>query len=264
MYICKLILVLIDVAWFFYAYAGVLISFLRLFSKAVFSQDAVGLRKSAYLYFSVGILFMFICIVLYNVAHKLPVMKYYSELKVLAVTEDEEVQGPLTGSVWRATLWEIVGRVKWYGFGIILIYIVTLAIFPGYITEDVSSQLLKDWYPILLITCYNVFDLVGKSLTAVYLLENAKIAVGSCIVRLVFFPLFLGCLHGPKFFRTEIPVTILTALLGLTNGYLTSVLMILSPKVVKLQHSEAAGTVMVLFLVFGLAIGSVVAWFWVI
>ncbi|XP_054823130.1 equilibrative nucleotide transporter 1 [Prosopis cineraria] len=246
------------------AASGVLISFLRIFTKAVYSQDAIGLQKSANLYFSVGIVVMFICTVLYNVAHKLPVMKYYSELKVLAVTEDSEVQGPLTGSVWRATLWDIVGRVKWYGFGMLLIYIVTLAIFPGYITEDVSSQLLKDWYPILLITCYNVFDLVGKSLTAVYLLGNPKIAVGSCIARLLFFPLFLVCLHGPKFFRTEIPVTILTGLLGLTNGYLTSVLMILAPKVVKLQHAEAAGTVMVLFLVVGLASGSVLAWFWVI
>ncbi|XP_028794852.1 equilibrative nucleotide transporter 1 [Neltuma alba] len=246
------------------AASGVLISFLRIFTKAVYSQDAAGLRKSANLYFSVAIVVMFICTVLYNVAHKLPVMRYYNELKVLAVTEDEEVQGPLTSSVWRATLWDIVGRVKWYGFGILLVYIVTLAIFPGYITEDVSSRLLKNWYPILLITCYNVFDLVGKSLTAVYLLENPKIAVGSCIARLIFFPLFLMCLHGPKIFRTEIPVTILTGLLGLTNGYLTSVLMILAPNVVKLQHAEAAGTVMVLFLVVGLAAGSVVAWFWVI
>lgn len=243
---------------------GVLISFLRIFTKAVYSQDASGLRKSANLYFSVAIVVMFICMVFYNVAHRLPVMKYYGELKVLAITEDEEVQGPLTGSVWRSTLWDIVGRVKWYGFGIVLIYIVTLAIFPGYITEDVHSQILKDWYPILLITGFNVFDLVGKSLTPVYLLENAKIAVGGCIARLLFFPLFLGCLHGPKFFRTEIPVTILTCLLGLTNGYLTSVLMILAPRIVKLQHAETAGTVMVLFLIVGLAAGSVLAWFWVV
>ncbi|XLS50080.1 hypothetical protein HN51_010757 [Arachis hypogaea] len=69
---------------------------------------------------------------------------------------------------------------------------------------------------------------------------------------------------NPKFFRTEIPVTILTSLLGLTNGYLTSVLMILAPKMVKLQHAETAGIVSVLFLVIGLAAGSVIAWFWVI
>lgn len=246
------------------AASGVLVSFLRIFTKAVFSQDAQGLRRSAILYFSVSIVVMAVCIVFYNVAHRLPVIKYYRNLKAQAVNEEKEEKGSLTAAVWGATLWDILGRVKWYGFGILLIYVVTLSIFPGYITEDVHSKVLKDWYPILLIAGYNVFDLVGKSLTAVYLLENAKIAIGACIARLLFYPLFLVCLHGPEFFRTEIPVTVLTCLLGLTNGYLTSVLMILAPKAVQLQHAETAGIVIVLFLVVGLAIGSIVAWFWVI
>ncbi|KAF4366108.1 hypothetical protein F8388_014826 [Cannabis sativa] len=244
--------------------SGVLVSFLRIFTKAVFPQDAVGLRKSANLYFAVSVVVMVICIVLYNVALRLPVMKYYRELKIQAMNEEEEEKGPLTGAVWRSTLWEIVCRIKWYGLGIILIYIVTLAIFPGYITEDVHSALLKDWYSIVLITGYNIFDLIGKCLTPLYLLQNTKVAVGGTVVRLLFFPLFYGCIHGPKFLRTEVPVTILTCLLGLTNGYLTSVLMILAPKVVPLQHSETAGIVSVLFLVFGMAAGSVVSWFWVI
>ncbi|MBA0620945.1 hypothetical protein Godav_006610 [Gossypium davidsonii] len=244
--------------------SGVLVSMLRILTKAVFAQDGDGLRKSAYLYFFTSIVFMVICIVLYNVAHKLPIMQYYEELKAEAVKEEKAEKGPMTGPVWRATLWNIVGTVKWYGFGIVLIYVVTLSIFPGYITEDVHSLVLKDWYPVLLITGYNVFDLVGKSLTAVYLLENAKVAISACVVRLLFFPLFLGCLHGPQLFRTEFPVSLLTCLLGLTNGYLTSVLMIMAPKSVQIQHAETSGIVMVLFLVVGLASGSVIAWFWVI
>ncbi|KAE8663844.1 Equilibrative nucleotide transporter 1 [Hibiscus syriacus] len=244
--------------------SGVLVSLLRLLTKAVFPQDADGLRKSAYLYFFTSIVFMVICIVLYNVAHRLPIMKYYEELKTEAVKEENVEKGPITGPVWRATLWNIVGTVKWYGFGVVLIYLVTLAIFPGYITEDVHSLILKDWYPVLLIMCFNVFDLVGKSLTAVYLLENAKVVIYACVVRLLFFPIFIGCLHGPRFFRTEIPISLLTCLLGLTNGYLTSVLMIMAPKTVQIQHAETSGIVMVLFLVVGLASGSVIAWFWVI
>lgn len=244
--------------------AGVLVSVLRVITKAAYAQDAHGLRKSANLYFAVSIVVMALCVVLYNVAHRLPVIQYYNDLKIQAVNEDKEEKGLLTGGRWRSTLWEVVWSVQWYGIGIVLIYVVTLSIFPGYITEDVHSETLKDWYSIILIAGYNVFDLVGKSLTAVYLLKNAKVAIGGCFARLLFYPLFLGCLHGPKFFRTEIPVTILTCLLGLTNGYLTSVLMILSPKVVPLQHAETAGIVMVLFLVVGLAAGSIVAWFWVV
>ncbi|KAL5759795.1 hypothetical protein ACOSP7_018304 [Xanthoceras sorbifolium] len=244
--------------------SGVLVSVLRLLTKAVYPQDAHGLRRSANLYFAVSIVVMAICIVLYNVAHRLPVIKYHQDLKIQAVNEEKEVNGSLTGAVWRSNVWHVVGQVKWYGFGILLVYIVTLSIFPGYITEDVYSPVLKDWYGILLITGYNVFDLIGKSLTAVYLLENEKVAIGGSVLRLLFLPLFWGCLHGPKLFRTEIPVTILTCLLGLTNGYLTSVLLMLGPKVVQLQHAETAGIVIVLFIVIGLAGGSIVAWFWVI
>ncbi|WCJ38410.1 equilibrative nucleotide transporter 1 [Euphorbia peplus] len=244
--------------------SGVLVSFLRIVTKAVFTQDEAGLRRSATLYFVVSIVVMAICIVFYNVAHHLPVIKYYTDLKSQAVNEETKEKGPLTGAQWRSTLLEIVGSVKWHGIGILVIYTVTLSIFPGYITEDVHSETLKDWYAIILIAGFNIFDLVGKSLTSVYLIENAKVAIGGSFARLIFFPLFLVCLHGPEFFRTEIPVTILTCLLGLTNGYFTSVLMISAPKVVPIQHAETAGIVIVLFLVVGLAIGSIVAWFWVI
>ncbi|KAG7589635.1 MFS transporter superfamily [Arabidopsis suecica] len=245
--------------------SGVLVSLLRILTKAVYPQDPDGLRKSANLYFAVGIVVMVICAVLYNVAHKLPVIKFHEARKnEELIREKSDGKGSLTGLAWRKTLWDIVMKVKSHGFGIILIYMVTLSIFPGYITEDVHSELLKDWYPVLLIAAYNVFDLVGKCLTAVFMLEDEKIAVGGCIARLLFYPLFWGCLHGPMFLRTEIPVTILTCLLGLTNGYLTSVLMILAPKSVPLKHSETAGIVTVMFLVVGLAFGSVIAWFWVI
>lgn len=244
--------------------SGVLVCLLRLLTKAIYPQDAHGLRKSANLYFMVSIAVMIICIVMYNVVHKLPVIKYYNDLKLQAVDEEKEDNRASTSVLWGSTLWDIVGTVKWYGYGIVAIYVMTLCIFPGYITEDVHSYILNDWYPILLITGYNLFDLVGKSLTAIYMLENAKVAIGASFARLLFLPLFYGCLHGPQFFRTEIPVTVLTCLLGLTNGYLTSVLMILGTKTVLLQHAETAGIVLVIFLVTGLFIGSVVSWFWVI
>jgi len=251
-----------NVTMFTFFTTGVLISILRIFTKAVYSQDEVGLRKSANLYFIVSIIVMVICIFLHNIAHRLPVIKHYNNLKFQAVNNEKEEKGTILLS--RSTLWDIVGTVKWYGLAIGIIYVVTLAIFPGYITEDVHSQLLKDWYPIILISGYNVFDLIGKMVTSFYAVENCKVTIGASFARLLFFPVCFAFLHGPMFLRTEIPITVMTCLLGLTNGYLTSCLMIVAPKTVPLRHSEMAGTVLVLFLVIGLTIGSVVSWFWVI
>ncbi|PKU76194.1 Equilibrative nucleotide transporter 1 [Dendrobium catenatum] len=198
-------------------------------------------------------------------AEKLPVVQYYKNIKLQAIKEERDFKMlTLTGSAWRSTLYNIFGRIKWYGFGLFLMYVVTLSIFPGFITEDVHSEVLKDWYPIILIAGYNIFDLVGKALSGAYLLRNASVAVGACAARLLFYPLFFGCLHGPQFFRKEVPVTILTCLLGLTNGYFTAVVLILAPKAVPIQLAETAGIVMVLFLIVGLTVGSVVSWFWIV
>ncbi|KAH7683411.1 Equilibrative nucleoside transporter protein [Dioscorea alata] len=246
------------------AASGVLVSAMRIVTKAIFPQDAHGLRNSANVYFGVSIAIMIICIICYNIADRLPIVKHYKDIKLQAQKEEINEKGLLSGKAWRSTLWDIIRRMKWFGIGIFLIYVVTLSIFPGYITEDVHSEVLKDWYPIILITGYNVFDLLGKTLPAVYLLENVNVAFAGSAARLLFYPLFLGCLHGPHFFRTEIPVTVLTCLLGLTNGYFTAILMILAPKSVPIQHAETSGIVIVVFLVLGLAVGSVVSWFWVI
>lgn len=145
-----------------------------------------------------------------------------------------------------------------------MIYVVTLSIFPGFIAENLESKLLRDWYPILLITIYNIADLLGKSLTAIYLLNSIKIASWACIARLMFYPLFTACLHGPKWLKTEVPVVTVTFMLGLTNGYLTSVFMILTPKSVPVSEAEISAIVMVVFLGLGLVAGSVLGWFWVI
>lgn len=164
----------------------------------------------------------------------------------------------------RPKFWSVAGKIRWPAFGVFIIYLVTLSIFPGFIADDLESRLLQDWYPILLITMYNVADLVGKSLTALYLLNSIRMATWACIGRLLFYPLFTACLHGPKWLKTEVPLVILTFMLGLTNGYLTSVVMILAPKSVPVSEAEVSAIVMVVFLGIGLVAGSVLGWFWII
>ena len=84
------------------------------------------------------------------------------------------------------------------------------------------------------------------------------------MARLLFYPLFTACLHGPKWFRSEEFVVLLTFMLGFTNGYLTSVIMILAPKLVPPLEAETVAIVMALFLGIGLVSGSVLGWFWII
>lgn len=145
-----------------------------------------------------------------------------------------------------------------------MIYTVTLSIFPGFLAENIKSDVMKDWYPIALIATYNLSDFVGKSLTGVYVMEGVGKAAWWCMARLVLYPMFIGCFRGPEWLRTEAPVVVLTVVLGLSNGYLTSVLMILAPKTVAEAEAEVAAIVMAVSLAMGLVSGSLIGWFWII
>ncbi|KAK9102015.1 hypothetical protein Sjap_019269 [Stephania japonica] len=255
------------------ASSGVLVCIFRIITKASLPRTPQGLRASIHLYFAVGTFIMLVCIICCNIVDKLLVVQHYKQKAVPGThishfpdylpsspTMPSHVNEPMKGPKF----WHVAKEIRSAALGILTIYTVTLSIFPGFITDDVESNLLQDWYPILLITMYNVSDLVGKSLPAIYAMKSIGKASWASMARLLFYPLFTACLHGPKWLRTEVPVVFLTAALGLTNGYFTSVLMMLAPKSVPAAEAETAGIVMAMFLCVGLVAGSVLGWFWII
>ncbi|CAH9089502.1 unnamed protein product [Cuscuta epithymum] len=235
------------------ASSGVFISALRVITKASLPQTPQGLKTSAHFYFIVSTAILVGCIACSNLLHKLPVMqKHYRLLQV------DQKSSP------KPRFWNVARAIRWPAFGIFMIYTVTLSIFPGFLAENIHSEMLQDWYPILLISVYNISDFLGKSMTGIYVVESIGKATWGCVGRVLMYPLFSLCLHGPNWLKTETPIIFLTITLGVTNGYFTSVLMILSPKSVPLSESEIAAIVMAVFLGIGLVSGSVLGWIWII
>ncbi|KMZ59009.1 Equilibrative nucleoside transporter 1 [Zostera marina] len=247
------------------AASGVIISMLRIITKSIYPQNAYGLRKSANLYFVVSMAVSIICIFCYNLSHKIPIIRYYNEFnkKAIEIERAQKITSPAHSSAsnWRSTLWKILHHVKFCGFGIFLVYTISLSIFLNLISEEPSSHYLKDWYSIIVITAYNLFDLVGRALPAIYTIQNQKIAVGASVARLLFFPVYLGFIHGPMFLRSEVSMIALSSAVGLSNGYLTSIIMMLATQSIDIQHAEMAGIAMIFFLSFGLLGGSTASWF---
>ncbi|KAF5776963.1 putative equilibrative nucleoside transporter, MFS transporter superfamily [Helianthus annuus] len=195
-----------------------------------------------------------LCIICTNVLHKLPVIRFYRS--------NRKHIDPIQPMSTQSNFWQVVKKIRYLVIAVFAIYLVSLSIFPGYLSENVASTYFKDWYPILLITTFNVGDFVGKCLTAVYVPRGSKLVVWWCMSRLLFYPLFVGCVYGPKWMHSEGPVMSLTMMLGVSNGYLTSVLMILAPKLVPVEESEVVGIAMQTFLVVGLVVGSALGWLW--
>ncbi|KAL9223980.1 hypothetical protein vseg_000058 [Gypsophila vaccaria] len=241
------------------ASSGVLVSILRVITKASLPQNQQGLKTSTHFYFIVSAIILLLCMFCSNLLLTLPIIQnHYNH---------QNHQKSFTPITTRPKLHSTSRKILGPALGILSIYIVTLSIFPGFISDDKhESRVLRDWYPILLIVVYDISDLVGKSSTALFIPSSNDIGkvTWACLGRVLFYPAYSACLHGPKWLETEIPMIILTFLLGISNGYLTSALMMLAPKSVTVMEAETVAIVMAVSLGLGLVGGSVLGWLWII
>ncbi|KAK3125355.1 hypothetical protein QOZ80_7BG0603790 [Eleusine coracana subsp. coracana] len=162
------------------AAAGAITSVLRFITKGAFSGSHDGLRKGAMVFCLIACLFLLTCVLLYAfVFPKLPIVKFYRSKAALegslTVTADLAAGG---GGVqgYKRTLPEedyafperMSGKQillqNWdYALDVFLIYVLSLAIVPGFVAEDTGSHSLGSWYALVLIASFNVLDLVGST-----------------------------------------------------------------------------------------------------
>ncbi|XP_063884081.1 equilibrative nucleoside transporter 4-like [Scylla paramamosain] len=157
--------------------------------------------------------------------------------------------------------WRVSRSVWQYMLAIALAYFVTLCLYPGIVTE-VASFRLGSWMPVVMMATFNLFDFIGKVLASVPYDWTRRQLVGGSVARILLVPLLMLC-AGPRvapFVPGEATPLLLTALLGLTNGVLGSVPMILAPTKVPDDHRELTGNIMTLSYYVGLTLGASVAY----
>jgi equilibrative nucleoside transporter 1/2/3 len=161
------------------------------------------------------------------------------------------------------TYLEVAYEVRIVAIALVFIYLITLAIFPGVLAEDVSSVSLKTWYPVILMFIFNLFDCAGKWLPILPKLQlnNASAIATLAACRVIFIPAFhVAAIKGVGGVITGF----LAASLGLSNGYLTASAMILGPKIVESRAAALCGNIMVLSLIAGLCIGAACGFLWLL
>ncbi|KAK3891418.1 hypothetical protein Pcinc_004717 [Petrolisthes cinctipes] len=155
-----------------------------------------------------------------------------------------------------------VGRNVWqYMLSIALAYFVTLCLYPGIETEVVSCY-LHSWMPVVMMAIFNLFDFIGKILASVPYDWTRRQLVGGSVARVLLVPLMMLC-AAPRqspIVPGEMTPFLLSGLLGLTNGVLGSVPMILAPTKVQDEHRELTGNIMTLSYYVGLTLGASVAY----
>ncbi|KAK1326161.1 Equilibrative nucleotide transporter 3 [Acorus calamus] len=258
------------------AASGVLTSALRLITKAAFENSKDGLRKGAMMFFGISTFFELLCVLLYAyIFPKLPIVKYY---RTKAASEGSTtVSADLAAGGLQAQLnkdeedpkhqerlsnMQLFRQNIDYALDMFLIYVLTLSIFPGFLSEDTGSHGLGSWYALVLISMYNVFDLIGRYIP---LIKSLKITSRKCLTMSILSRfLLIPAFYFTAKYGDQGWMIMLTSFLGLSNGYLTVCVLTEAPKGYKGPEQNALGNLLVLCLLIGIFAGVTLDWLWLI
>lgn len=256
------------------AASGTATSALRLITKAVFESSKEGLRKGALLFFGICTVSVLLCVVLYALVFpRLQIVKFY-RLKAAAegskTVAADLAAGGITlslnendrGDPQRLNNKELLKQNLDYAFDMFTIYVLTLSIFPGFLSEDTGKHQLGSWYALVLIAMFNVGDLIGRYIPLIETikLESRRWLTVASLSRLGLIP----CFYFTAKYGTEGWMLLLCIVLGVSNGYLTVCIFTVAPKGYKGPEQNALGNLLVLFVIAGLFVGAAGDWLWLI
>ncbi|KAK8919215.1 Equilibrative nucleotide transporter 3 [Platanthera zijinensis] len=259
------------------AASGVLTSALRLITKAAFEHTDDGLRKGAMMFFAIASFLELLCVLLYAyVFPKLPIVKYYrskaasegsktvsADLAAAGIQmENKPTAEEDPKNLELLTMKQLLMQNLDYALDLFLIYVLTLSIFPGFLSEDTGTHSLGSWYALVLIAMYNVLDLIGRYTPMIKWvhIESRRGLMIAIISRFLFVPAFYFTAN----YGGQGWMIFLTSLLGLTNGHLTVCVLTAAPRGYKGPEANALGNLLVLFLLGGIFSGVALDWLWLI
>ena len=177
----------------------------------------------------------------------------------------------LTKSTSIPPLRPILQKTALLGFCLFYVFFISIIIFPSLSSniDSVSKSLGSPWStkyfaPLTSFLLYNFADWCGRQITAWIQVPGpkSKLLPALVLLRTIFLPLFILSNYQPRahirtvVFNRDIYPVVFTALLGLSNGYLGTLVIVYGPKIVPKELAEAAGVVMTFYLTLGLAVGS--------
>jgi equilibrative nucleoside transporter 1/2/3 len=170
-----------------------------------------------------------------------------------------------------------VFKLVWVeGLSAWFVFTVTLSCFPALTSaiQSVSSSHPSQWtsvyfVPVSCFLLFNLSDFIGRSVSGLvqWPTESNRLLLALlCLLRVAFIPLFLLCnvnlpyRHIPSVIQTDVVPIVAESLLGLTNGYLSTLSMMYAPRRVNIgPQVETAGALMSFFLALGLGTGALVS-----
>lgn len=182
------------------------------------------------------------------------------------VEEIEEAAKHFSGE----EIWRVFSLIKVPALSVWFVFTVTISLFPSITVLFESEQSCKNinnrffndiWTPFFFLL-FNLFDFIGRwsASKVTFTCINARNIWIPVVCRVIFFPLFLLCRVAnsqlPTVFESDAFPICFMIVFSLTNGYLSSLCMMLGPSLTDPKDSMLAGNIMVFCLTVGLFSGA--------
>ncbi|KAM4798103.1 equilibrative nucleoside transporter 3 [Urocitellus parryii] len=233
-------------------------------------------------FFLTAAAFLGLCLGLYLLLPRLEYSRYYmrpicparvfsGEEAAPQDTYSTPLVAPGSGGSHMPPLRPILKKTGGLGFCVLYLFLITSLIFPAVCTniESLHKDSGSPWtttffVPLTTFLLYNFADLCGRQITAWVQVPGpkSKVLPGLVLLRSCLVPLFVFCNYQPRVrlatvvFRSDVYPVLFTCLLGLSNGYLSTLALIYGPKIVPRELAEATGVVMSFYMSIGLVLGS--------
>lgn len=228
-------------------------------------------------YFLSAVGVMLTCILSFCIMMRMQFTQYHLKMCGAALDTAHDETNPLlvkyeSSSATQGILY-VTYQIWAYAFSIFLIFVVTLSLFPAVLTNIRSVSYHSDepeehpwsdclFVPLMCFLVFNTSDLTGRVIPQwIIWPRNNYILLILTISRIVFIPLLLMCNHKGSndeiiLFKNDIYPIVFNALMGLSNGYLATLCMVLAPHSVDSRNAERASAIMSFCLSSGLTIGA--------
>jgi len=167
------------------------------------------------------------------------------------------------------SLMAVLKAIRVEALTVLSIYIVTLGCFPALTvlvepTHNTGSVWQTTYFvPTCCFLLYNIGDFIGRFLSCHIPHLPRHLALLASLLRVVFLPLFLFCNLAPSdrqltpiLLKSDLAYCLLMMALAVSNGYLTSVVMVGAPSRVAAHEQQTSTNLMVGILGSGLILGA--------
>ncbi|ORX87080.1 hypothetical protein BCR32DRAFT_228384 [Anaeromyces robustus] len=168
-------------------------------------------------------------------------------------------------------------KIKVQALALFCTFVVTLSLFPSIISgiESINKEKNSNYYNNLFVSIafliFTLCDWAGKVMPGhpKFIVRNTKIINTASFSRIIFIFLFMICnvqfkdTYGnpldrslPILVQSDFLYFVILFVFSLSNGYISSLLLMITPDLVDDNEKELSGSIMVFVLTFGLASGS--------